>query len=317
MNVNFSENLPDGVNSHILLFLLGDCLGENVLRNGVVHIPEALEAIQKMSQSLQGLGLNDRSIGTSITESKETATNLLGQVDRIFPNVARKGFLKEDCASVASFLHSLSLNALNRALRQASMEGSCELTRSLISLKADVSRVGELQKTPLRVAIEWGREGVVDILLSSGANKEQKSQSGETPVFLAAEQGRAKVLSQLIIAGANLSAVNQHKLTPLHIAARYGHVDCVKLLLEGKAGINSQNTNKRTPLHLAARHGHFAVVKVLLEKGASSRMRDIKGQFPTWEAKVNGHNDIAQILKEAERNSSRLNSLLHCGKKNR
>ncbi|MFT4554527.1 MAG: ankyrin repeat protein [Chlamydiales bacterium] len=315
MNVNLAEALPDNVNSQILHFLIGDHIGEGVVRNGVVHIPKALEAIREVNRALQSVALMDRNSNVTFEGNSEIAERLAKQFYEVFPRDPLMGFLQEDCVSAVSSLHTLSRLSFNRFLRQAAKEGSTELAQALIYLKADVSKVGESQKAPLHIALDYGREDIVDLLISSGANIEQRRQLDDTPIFLAAELGNPSLLSRMIKAGANIKMVNCHKLTPLHIASRYGNANCVSILLEAKALVNAQNTNKRTALHLAAHHGHLAVVRVLLKGGANPKLKDIKGKAAFWVAKANAHNDIVEVLEEVEKKSSGISSLLHCCKR--
>ena len=78
--------------------------------------------------------------------------------------------------------------------------------------------------TPLTVAAEWGRLGVVAYLHASGAvDVDAANPLGETPLFIACEKGRVDVARYLHRrCGASVEASTRDGTAPLYAASRDG-----------------------------------------------------------------------------------------------
>ena len=93
--------------------------------------------------------------------------------------------------------------------------------------------------------------------------------SQRTPLLFAAQSPHLGVLELLISRGADIHARNNSGETALHLAAWYGHASVVQVMLE--AGSNIEAKDKwcgETPLFKAAANGHTAIVIFLLQRGA-------------------------------------------------
>ena len=129
-----------------------------------------------------------------------------------------------------------------------------------------------LGRTGLHLACQFGRPGVVDLLLSLGSALGARDQRGASPLHHAAQRGHQNALLLLLHAGADINTVDAEHNSALHLASLHGHTACVKALLfyaesVGRhVDVNGQNTALDTPLHLAARWGHLAILELLLDR---------------------------------------------------
>lgn len=144
-----------------------------------------------------------------------------------------------------------------------------DVATMLVDAGANVKAVyKETGSTPLHFAAKSGAVPLVKLLLSKGAELENKNVDGNTPLALAAAMGHADVIAVLLASGANVETTDQKCRTPLHVSSSSAHVAAVEALLDGGANIEATGEDGRTPLHIASSHDHVAVVKTLLAAGA-------------------------------------------------
>jgi ankyrin repeat protein len=86
-------------------------------------------------------------------------------------------------------------------------------------------------------------------LVSKGANANVAAPSGFTPLHVAAGLDRRGMVEYLLSAGANPNALDIRG-TPLHAATVQGNAEMVKLLLAHGADPNARDRNGSTPLHM-------------------------------------------------------------------
>ena len=116
----------------------------------------------------------------------------------------------------------------------------------------------------------------VKLLISKGADVNEKGRWGITPLHLASREGHAEVARLLISKGAYLNSVSENapglnEMTPLHCAAASGNKQTVELLLSEGAEINARNGGGRTPLFEAMKSsaaGRKEIVELVVAKGA-------------------------------------------------
>ncbi|XP_078200474.1 caskin-1 isoform X5 [Callithrix jacchus] len=149
-----------------------------------------------------------------------------------------------------------------------------------------------------------------EMLLQHQSNPCMVDNSGKTPLDLACEFGRVGVV-QLLLSSNMCAALLEPRpgdttdpngTSPLHLAAKNGHIDIIRLLLQAGIDINRQ-TKSGTALHEAALCGKTEVVRLLLDSGINAHVRntysqtalDIVHQFTTSQAS----REIKQLLREA------------------
>lgn len=133
-------------------------------------------------------------------------------------------------------------------LEAAVLSGSKETVEELLRAGADPS-----SEPCLYEAIQTFSERVAK--LKGGGNKASLDQ-------------HLGLIQALLSAGANVSAVAYRGDTALHEAAATGQEHVAKLLIEHNADINASNSQGETPLYKAAEGGHPSIVQILLAAGA-------------------------------------------------
>ncbi|OLP80970.1 Ankyrin-2 [Symbiodinium microadriaticum] len=163
--------------------------------------------------------------------------------------------------------------------------------------------------TPLHLAAESGRLGMVQKLLGKKQDPLAKSFEGWSALGLAADRGHLAVVQQLLATSpASQDAVEQKDAMArpaivqtgsatveesLVVAARRGHRSIVELLLaEPSAG------NLSEPLSASSAAGEDEIVRLLLHRRADPDTK-IRGRSPLHEAAGAGHTKVTASLLEA------------------
>jgi ankyrin repeat protein len=82
-------------------------------------------------------------------------------------------------------------------LGQAAADGKIEQVKLLISEGADVNEKTTTGDTPLHYAVRYGHEDVAELLISKGADVNAKSKFGYTPLDLAVMRGYTEIAELL------------------------------------------------------------------------------------------------------------------------
>ncbi|MFC9861127.1 MULTISPECIES: ankyrin repeat domain-containing protein [unclassified Streptomyces] len=158
-------------------------------------------------------------------------------------------------------------------LVEAAEAGDAFLVARLLAEGAGVDTRNSVGRTALDLAASRGHPEVVRLLITAGADPEQRAGEHRepTPLCLAAAHGRTAVVGALIDAGVHLRAQGRMRWVPLVLAATSGdrgHPQTVTLLLDRGADIDAE-MKSRTSLEWAARFGQVQMVCQLLGRGAT------------------------------------------------
>lgn len=94
---------------------------------------------------------------------------------------------------------------------------------------------------------------------------ESKDEGKRSPLFVAASSGSVECVRVLLSQGANVNNRSEQGLMPLHMAARLGHSEVVKLLLEQPSiDVDASNSEGERPIHFALLQSDLEVVQLLL-----------------------------------------------------
>jgi ankyrin repeat protein len=108
---------------------------------------------------------------------------------------------------------------------------------------------------------------VRDMLNSNGRLLNIITQDGWAPLFIAVYYGHDRIVKLLLDSGADINKADNDGWTPLYFAAQNGYVEIVQLLLEAGADINkAKNNGIMTPLFAAVYYGHDRIVKLIQER---------------------------------------------------
>jgi ankyrin repeat protein len=168
------------------------------------------------------------------------------------------------------------------ALHLAVAKGHAAIASALIDAGADLKAKGDpVDSHPLYLAALADQPEMVTLLLQRGADLEARDAEGRTPLMVAVGFGKGGVAALLVAAGADIRAVDNLEKAPIHFAAGSGAADVVSLLLARGIDVNEQNRfSGMTPLHYAAFSGGLPIISLLLSRGANLDLRDRTGSTP-------------------------------------
>mmetsp|Transcript_9577 Transcript_9577/g.13584 ORF Transcript_9577/g.13584 Transcript_9577/m.13584 type:complete len:307 (-) Transcript_9577:7-927(-) len=149
---------------------------------------------------------------------------------------------------------------------------NAEMTRLLLSMKADPDLADPKGVTALHIAVFDGMHAVVDALLDGGAKVNARDRHGQTALFFAPDR---ETCMRLHRANADTTALNAKGQTALHLASHAGLNDTVLWMLETMSlpSINLTDKHGRTAVYCAARSNLKATIMLLQEHGADISIR--------------------------------------------
>lgn len=152
-------------------------------------------------------------------------------------------------------------------------------------LGVPVDQPGAGGETPLMVASFFRQDdfdaslGVIDYLLSKGADVNARSDNGVTPVMSASISGRLKVIKKLVEAGADVNMeTTAHGDTALLFSVEKNHWKVARFLIKQGAKVDAQNNYGISPLIKASGSGAVDTIKVLLANKADVNLKDAEGR---------------------------------------
>lgn len=145
-------------------------------------------------------------------------------------------------------------------LADAARLGDVSRLREILDAGVEVDARGSDGATALCTAVAFNREETARLLLDRGASADAFGRYG-TALHMAADAGHAGMVELLLSHGADAEARLKDigdvldGGTPLHSAARGGSGDVVRVLLDAGADIEARTDDKMTPLMIAAAYG--------------------------------------------------------------
>ena len=156
-----------------------------------------------------------------------------------------------------------------------------------------------------------GLDMIVEALLESGEEPNQRGGVFGFPLQAAAYEGHLSIVRHLLNAGDKPDLCGGQTGYPIMAAASRGHVDVVRLLLKYGAFYDVQVFSGGTPLLQAAGNGHEEVVHVLLEAGSEPNLIVGKRGSALTAAAARGHESICRLLLEHGPKASENEGLIH------
>eukprot|EP00050_Salpingoeca_kvevrii_P002406 m.192935 g.192935 ORF g.192935 m.192935 type:complete len:278 (-) comp10601_c1_seq1:187-1020(-) len=162
--------------------------------------------------------------------------------------------------------------ASESAALKAAMAGAAAVLASILdSGDSEVDAADRFGYSLLHWAARMGHAGVVEVLLSRGANPASRCKFGRSILHDVAHSNSISVLEQLTAChGVDLDERDAHVGdTALHYAAANSAVDVMALLLALGCSIHTTNNYGETPLHKAVRFCQGDSISFLIARGAS------------------------------------------------
>lgn len=195
-------------------------------------------------------------------------------------------------------------------LMSAALRGHREVAQLLLDEGADVNTENQHGYTALSYAAKSDAPLAADVgelLIAAGAAVDAPNKYGHTPLMRAANWGRKGMVQVLLDASANTAATaGARGRTALHRAAYRGHFEICRLLLEANAPVDAlcgdeknRLEHTRTPLLDAAADGYAEVVQVLLAGGANPSGSPLATETPLAAAARGKHPVVGALLLRA------------------
>ncbi|MEZ0262341.1 MAG: ankyrin repeat domain-containing protein [Alphaproteobacteria bacterium] len=133
----------------------------------------------------------------------------------------------------------------------------------------------------------------IEVLLAHGADVNLGDGHARTPLRIAAEYGHEGLVQLLVTRyGAAIDRQDCYGGNPLAEAAAKGHVGITRFLIEQGADVNARSTmGGWTPLMWALTHGQVETATIIAQNGANPRLRNYFGQTALSLAQENKYGD--------------------------
>jgi ankyrin repeat protein len=197
---------------------------------------------------------------------------------------------------LSEWMGSACLDGINLASLEESQNSPPDVARASLGCGNGPNIPDET--TSLHAASEMGDLVIMQSLLETGADVNERDEAYATPLVCASEEGRLEVAKLLIEYGADANLPDWTGWTPLHAASHYGHADVVHLLLDHGADLDAKNQRQCTALHLALDCSSFKTVKALLERGVNVHVQDDLDQTPFQIASRRRDRELMRLLSE-------------------
>lgn len=187
------------------------------------------------------------------------------------------------------------------ALHWAAQKEDIDLIHQLIRQGADINALTNYgHKTPLFLAVSYGKIYAVQALLEAGADPNIISTvGGNTPLHQAVRHNVLEIGDLLLRAGANINAQNYTGMTPLHLSISLFRTKMPKFLLGLRADPNILDNRGYTSLHTAVSLNSFDLVKLLLAEGANRNLQNNWGHTPETLARgFLGYHSLANYIRD-------------------
>jgi ankyrin repeat protein len=166
-------------------------------------------------------------------------------------------------------------------------EGILDTVKFLCDHGADVERRPVRSgSAPLMIAASRGRQDIVELLLSRGANINVRYSDpkgyhsgdlGDTSLAFAARAGYTSIVDLLLSKGADINSKKWNGSTALIDALRGGHREVALILIAHNADVNAETSDGNTPLKSALTKKDLQIAQILVDKGADVNAKSMKG----------------------------------------
>jgi cytohesin len=204
-----------------------------------------------------------------------------------------------DLAKVKAFLQKgIDINARDSGGRiPLHYAVTADVAEFFISNGADIHAGDKDGETPLHTVARAGCRGVVELLITKGADVDAK-KSGYTPLSYAVQRGHKDVIRSLVNHGADINFVADGDWPFLHYAGWNNDKNLVKFFVDHGAKLNVKDGGGWTVLHYAVHEDYKEIVEYLVSKGADVNVKNNEGWTPLYYAQDYGYAEIVELLRK-------------------
>lgn len=185
-------------------------------------------------------------------------------------------------------------------LLEAARTGDSELVTRLLGEKVAIEHRSNSGYSPLALAVLYGHETTVELLLKQGAVFDGIFAEKQNLVHLAVRSANSKVLALILDAVSDrdlmIDALDASRQTPLMLSVVSACLQCVKKLLFSQASTGFQDTNGNSALILAIVNMQPEIAADILVYQSEIEQRDNSGRNALWWAVRMGDVDLALAL---------------------
>ncbi|KAL9596846.1 MAG: hypothetical protein Q9219_005516 [cf. Caloplaca sp. 3 TL-2023] len=152
----------------------------------------------------------------------------------------------------------------NTPLHKAATMGYEKMMEILLSYHPNIEDKQKQEKTALFLAVEWGHEKAVNVLLDHGAQVYTLGDTGGTPLHAAAQQNLPQILRRLLRAPGGSQCVerkNQSGATPLWMALFGGSIECAEILRQHGVSLHVANNDGNNVVHVAVMKDRYGFLE--------------------------------------------------------
>lgn len=189
-------------------------------------------------------------------------------------------------------------------LFQAITAGNLKKVHKYIVKKGNLNVIDHYRTkyTPLMYAVMRGSRSIASLLLESGANINQKDADDKTAYRFALEYGREDIIELFLSFGADVNHTSPghfREWTPLCIVANLNYTEALALLLKHGADPNApQSYDLNTPIYFSAAQNNSNNMSLLLHFGAHLNQINRDGASPLMRAVQNHAEESIRICME-------------------
>uniref|UniRef100_A0A8B9MTB3 Transient receptor potential cation channel subfamily A member 1 n=1 Tax=Accipiter nisus TaxID=211598 RepID=A0A8B9MTB3_9AVES len=131
---------------------------------------------------------------------------------------------------------------------------ACRLRSFIKKNRSGLTKVDELNATPLHHAAEGGQIELMQLIIDDSSCEvlNVMDSSGNTPLHWATKKNQVESVSLLLSRGANPNILNSNMMAPLHMAVQSLHNEIVKILVQhSSTDVNLEGEAGNTPIIVA------------------------------------------------------------------
>ncbi|KAM7069870.1 transient receptor potential cation channel subfamily A member 1 [Acridotheres tristis] len=176
---------------------------------------------------------------------------------------------------------------------------ACRLRSFIKKNRSGLTKVDELNATPLHHAAEGGQIELMQLIIDDSSCEvlNVMDSSGNTPLHWATKKNQVESVRLLLSRGANPNILNSNMMAPLHMAVQSLHNEIVKILVQhSSTDVNLEGEAGNTPIIVACYKDNPEALTLLIENGGKICKRNKTGCMPIHAAAFSGAKTCMEIL---------------------